>query len=644
MLGRYTLLERLGEGATAEVFRARAAGPEGFEKIVVIKRLHADVSRRGEDPQRYLRMLVDEARVTASLHHPNIVQTYELGEADGGYYIVMEYVDGVDLWSLLGACARERRRIPIELVLYMIGDVCKGLAYAHAATSPAGEPLGIVHRDVTPANVLLSRHGDVKLADFGVARTGVAARSPTDPRANLRGKLAYLSPEQVTGGAVDHRSDLFSLGIVLYEALTLRRLFAAKLAGQTLARIKAADIEPRLRKHPDLPEPIRAVLRRTLARSPDDRYESAEVLHEALLDFLFEQRLRVSRRKLRQFVAEATGDAAPATCPPTVRRAPTPPPPRDEAKLGASVFKLRAEDGSVFGPVTYDNLCHLVRSHAVAPAERVSVDGGPWVSASQVTGIRRMEPVLFDEADGPARLEGRFDRHDIPRLLLRLATEAARGKLALRHGSVLKQVWLQAGAPVHVSSNLKEELLGPYVVAKAGVSEADLIRASALVRGTDGFLGEALVSLGVLPPHQLFRLLQDQLRDKLLQLFAWREGRFAFYDGEDPPDGMPQMRHNLIGLVTAGVRQHMSPRDLWAWYSERLGHSIHLARLPPISHHALQLNARESRFAAALRNGAGLRQLAERLGGAPDDRATLLRVVYLFERAGLVRLTRPPRR
>ena len=222
LFGKYELLEKIGAGGMAEIYRARARGVEGFEKILCVKKILPVYAKN----RAFIEMLVAEAKLSSLLQHANVVQIYDLGQQEGLFYIVMEYVHGCDLLQLLTACTQRKERIPTELALFVISEVAKGLAYAHTATDRRGRPLNIIHRDVSPSNVLLSFDGDVKVVDFGVARADLESQEEDEggkKSSALKGKLGYMSPELVTGGEIDHRSDIFALGIVLWEALTLRR-------------------------------------------------------------------------------------------------------------------------------------------------------------------------------------------------------------------------------------------------------------------------------------------------------------------------------------------------------------------------------------------------------------------------------------
>jgi hypothetical protein len=290
-LGRYQLLRRLARGGMAELFLARATGLEGFEKLVVVKRILPVHAAEGE----MVRMFLQEARLAATLHHPNIAQVYDIGEAAGAYFFSMEYVDGVDLRWL------NQQVVPVEQVVAIAIGTAAGLHYAHERTDARGHPLGIVHRDVSPSNVLVGRDGIVKLVDFGIAR---AADHRHDTRPGmLRGKVAYMSPEQCRGQPLDRRSDLFSLGTVLYELATGTRLFDEESDLATMNRIAAGDVPPPSARRPGFPRRLEAVLLRALAADRQRRYQTAQELQLELESWARDEKMVTSPLALAQWLA-----------------------------------------------------------------------------------------------------------------------------------------------------------------------------------------------------------------------------------------------------------------------------------------------------------------------------------------------------
>ncbi|WP_437530647.1 protein kinase [Sorangium sp. So ce726] len=305
--GRYRLLERLGEGGMAEVFKAKSFGVEGFEKVLVIKRILPKLAEQG----RFVDMFVHEAKLAVRLSHANIVQVFDLGRVDHpngdptSYFIAMEYVPGLDLATLLARCRRAKRPIPLAMAVFMTAEIAKALDHAHRRRDEQSRPLGIVHRDISPQNILLSWEGEVKVTDFGIAK---ATQSMTDEEVGenragrIRGKLAYMSPEQSRAGAIDGRSDLFSLGTVLYEMLAGSNPFAAPTAFEIMRRLQASEYPPLALVRPDVPRSLVDVVSTMLAKNPEDRFPDAGRLHEALLGFFYATAERFGANDLAEFL------------------------------------------------------------------------------------------------------------------------------------------------------------------------------------------------------------------------------------------------------------------------------------------------------------------------------------------------------
>ncbi|MEN9784937.1 MAG: hypothetical protein RLZZ299_201 [Pseudomonadota bacterium] len=278
--GRYQLLERLAAGGMAEVFLARSFGAEGFERRVVIKRILPELASN----PRFVANFVNEAKLCAVLNHPNVVSVHDLGKVGEEPYIAMEYIHGRDLAQVMRVLRRDGAVVPPDVAASIAASAARGLAHAHGRTTPEGRPLAIVHRDVSPHNILVSFDGSVKLVDFGIARLegGDGAAAPGG------GKFAYMSPEQASGGALDGRSDVFSLGVVLYELLSGRRLFAEGDADEKRRAVIACALPPMREALPDVPGPLCDLLDGMLARDRDSRTPSADAVEELLRAWLFE--------------------------------------------------------------------------------------------------------------------------------------------------------------------------------------------------------------------------------------------------------------------------------------------------------------------------------------------------------------------
>jgi serine/threonine protein kinase len=269
-IGRYRLLGRIGEGGMAEVYRAVMMGPEGFERELVLKRILPRLSASGD----FKTMFVREAKICAQMTHPNIIQIYEFGQADGGYFIAMESVQGVTLREALTTLRKEERAMPHMIAADVTRQICIGLDYAHTLHGPDGAPLEIVHQDISPTNIMLAFTGTVKILDFGIARAAEFAEEEAK-KGLIKGKVSYLSPEQIYVRPFDARADIFALGVVFHEMLTGRRLFQSKNDITKMRELLAAPILPPSAIDAMIPRELDRIVMKALAIDPQDRFQSA---------------------------------------------------------------------------------------------------------------------------------------------------------------------------------------------------------------------------------------------------------------------------------------------------------------------------------------------------------------------------------
>jgi serine/threonine protein kinase len=304
MRDRYTITERLDHGGMAEVFRGVAESMEGFKKSVAIKRILPNLTKN----QKFVSMFLDEARLSLFLQHANIVQVFDISRTpDNAYFLVMEFVDGCNLKSLIERQKAKNKRIEVAHTIYMMMECCKALTYAHSLEHPeTNEPLGIVHRDISPPNILLSKNGEIKLVDFGLAKANSAVES-TDPGV-VKGKFSYLSPEAASGLEVDHRADVFAVGIILWELFTGRRLFYGDTDYQTVELVRQARVPSIAALNSEIEPELEQVVRKALARDPEERYQNANDLGDALAQYLFSRRMKVTARDISILVKDTQVD------------------------------------------------------------------------------------------------------------------------------------------------------------------------------------------------------------------------------------------------------------------------------------------------------------------------------------------------
>ncbi len=299
--GRYYLFEKIATGGMAEVYKAKLCSAHNFEMILVIKQILPQLAAN----EKFVEMFVDEAKISVNLRHQNIVQLYDFGRENENYFIAMEFVEGRDLKSLLAGLSKKRKFIPINIAVLIAQEVLKGLDYAHRKRDQEGRNMDIVHRDINPSNILISTNGEVKVTDFGIAKA--KNKMSTTLTGAIKGKYEYMSPEQASGEGFDHRSDIFSVGIVLHEMLTGRRLFRCKSEIETLEKIRKQAIPRPTELNSRVPVELDELIMKALSKDITGRPASAKSMHLELEDYLMKERTGV-RESLSDLMHEVFSD------------------------------------------------------------------------------------------------------------------------------------------------------------------------------------------------------------------------------------------------------------------------------------------------------------------------------------------------
>jgi serine/threonine protein kinase len=599
----------------AEVYLARREGPHGFEKLVALKRILPQFVR-DED---FVAMFVDEARVCARLSHPNIVQVFDFGEHEGDLFMAMEYVDGTTGAKLIRAAAGSGEEIPLDVTLHVVLSILRGLEYAHGARDDAGRPLNLVHRDVSPGNVLIDRSGAVKLTDFGIARATEFERR-TDA-GQLKGKLGYMSPEQVVGKELDARSDLFTLGIVFAEMVTLRPLFSGGRELDVLLRIRDADLSAIDRAGHRVPDDVRQVLYRALARDPYLRYPNATAFAEAIEEVVRRRRLQVGPSKLAAWAerlglvqseeveeeVDESGLRATAVLElETAQREAlrsedeksTQPPP-EARDVCPQIYKVRFVDGTVVGPLSYPRLIEMFATGRVPTGSAIARESGRYKDPRDYPELQRFvsSPALRWEDVWPKETidRGSIDRVLMPSRLFQYALRRETGVLILLDGPRRKKVYLVEGAPEFVASTERLELLGEYLVQRGQVLRMEVDMALAMLPRFGGRLGDALVGLGVLRPIELFRAIHEQTQARFLEVFDWRKGEAGFIRGARSHEETFPLGMDPFELVARGIRDGYSTSELAAILSPLNEEIIEPVPHPPMRFEAFRLEERQLR-------------------------------------------------
>lgn len=688
-LGEYELGRRLATGGMAEVYEARRVGVHGFAKRFALKRILPQL----KTDARMIEMFCDEARIHASLSHPNLVQVVDFGEHDGELFMAMEFVDGISVADLMARVAARRRTVALGAVLHIGREVLQGLAHAHAAGDDEGRALGIVHRDVAPSNILIGKNGEVKLGDFGIVRAALI-ESRTMP-GEIKGKIGYVSPEQAMGLGLDARSDLFSLAVVLSEMLVGQPLFPGQTEFEILSNLHAGNLQVLEIYGRHVPDDVKAILRKALAHRPDDRFGTATEFSSALesaarrhgeelgahvfAEWLIDLGLVAVRSTTHDMVERYRSPAATVPDSPEARGdRPSDVPFADEITLSAEeaehpadsvppelvhaairpkddprrrsgkhriesdpdpsvTYRMRRLGGTIVGPLGLAPLLEMIATGRIGPEVELSRMGGPFLPASALGELSRLaaRPAYrFHDPFGFRATDRKLvDRASLPRALFEIVIQRRSGLLGARNGREQKRLYFVDGALVFGASTDPDELLGARLLKAKLLERRELDRA--LERGwrRGRRLGEALIDEGYIRPSDLLRAVADQRRARLVTLCRWDAGELVFVDGAITGDDTLSPPGAPLGLVAGAV--------LEAYAAPELSRLLDAVRLVPLERapnasrieSALSIPPPEAAALARLGQGHSLAEVLSLEGqyGLPDARS--------IERAAFVGLS-----
>lgn len=645
--GPFVLETRLAVGGTAEVHVARPAEPGGdLPDRVVVKRLlpHmlAEPSARS--------MFDQEARLHASIRHENVVRVYFAGvdEATGEPFLALEHVDGVDGYRLLRRLNQDGRTLPPGIAVYIAREVLRALASAHTARDASGAPLHIVHRDVSPSNIYFSVDGRVKLGDFGIAHSSSRASMRSEAGNTLKGKYAYLAPEQVKGESADHRADLFSLAAVLTEMLLGEPLFSGGGQLAVLLAIRDCKLDVLESARHSLPKGLFDVLERALSKAPERRFATASELaarlapfesppHAAIPEIAALVRATQAAGASRELRAVSLPQAQPVrVSDPQLRKT-------SEYALESS-FVLTAE-GRILGPLEFAQLIEAIATGEIGERDQVNYAGTGLKPLQEIGDLARFLPPSTSTARGALDpglpvFQGELSDVGMLPLLMRVLQEGASGVLFAERGAgsgappMRKELYFQAGRLHHVASTNATELLGEYLVRRGKLAREELDLALGILPRYQGRMGDTLISLGLVDAVEIFRAIREQGRDRVADLFTWRAGRISFYRDRSAAHVEFPLELDLPQLMLAGLEAEMPgnvPLDRYR------GHLSRVLRLRPPSPGlvAVVWPASVSRLLVLLDRPLALRELL-RLGAQSGATAPeLLRAVEVLTVAGL---------
>jgi serine/threonine-protein kinase len=580
--GPFFLDARIAVGGTAEVYLARPATTgTSMPDRVVVKRLLPHFAR---DPQGQT-MFVREAKLHQAIQHENVVRVFQAGVDDTGEpYLAMEYVDGVDGYRLLRRMRQDNVMLSPALCVHVAREVLRALASVHCAKDPEkGGDLAIVHRDVTPSNIYLGKDGTAKLGDFGIARSLSRMTLRSEQGNVIKGKFAYLSPEQVAGENADQRADLFSLATVLSEMLLGKPLFPGSGQLAVLLAIRDCNISALTEAKSTMPAGLYEVLEKALAREPNNRYANATELANALEPFamgataaraeLAQLVRRVQRLTSTDTMLAVTADPRPLdSIPDFVEEEEAP---DSDAKTGEYSIEpsfVETRSGQKHGPWTFARLVEGIATGAVGREDRVSYMGQPWKKLDEITELARHLPSTTANTTNEVTGPGAPDFNDdlagarMVDVLMRVLARRETGVLFAErsgddHGETArKELYFVNGKLHHVASNSASELLGEYLVRRGKITRAELDLALAVLPRYNGRMGDTLISLGLVGPVDIFRAIREQGRDRVADLFLWKKGKITFYRGQQAAHVEFPLDQDLPSLMLAGL-EALQPTD-----------------------------------------------------------------------------------
>ena len=586
----------------AEVYEARRPGPRGFAKRVALKRILPQLAM----DQRLVRMFCAEARVHAALTHPNLVSVLDFGEAAGELYLVLEYVDGVALSEVMRAVIARKRALELGPALHIAREVAAGLAYAHQYRDDDDAPLGVVHRDVAPNNILLGRAGEVKLTDFGIVHS-TWSDVRTAP-GELRGKVGYVSPEQAQGQSVEARSDLFSLGVVLAEMLLGAPLIPGNSELEILKSLQARGWDSLSGLVSKVPLPVIHLLQRLLAKAPRNRPASAAIVAEELDKLQTTHGVRTSAHGLSLWLADLgivriesnvrvtpSRDDSPYQPPPVdapraeqativdadalkpiVIALPAPNFPEDGPTVNRPVgngtptlrYRLRRPGGEVIGPLSLASVLSMLATARAGLDSELARENGPFYKLSRAFELTRLAARPLYRFFDPIALLA-TERHPVERAtlashLLRLAAARRTGLLVYRLGAEQRRIYFEAGVPAAMASTEPAELLGAQLVRSESVSAADLERVLESGYRSGCSLGESLVRAGLLSNERLNQCLTEQRVRRLTAVCRASSGELFFVEGASSGEPPLAAAQKPLGVLVEALRAAYPEEELLA--------------------------------------------------------------------------------
>jgi eukaryotic-like serine/threonine-protein kinase len=540
--GIYLLESRLAVGGTSEVYLARPPKGAPLPDQIIVKRplpqFQGDTSWNA--------MFAREARLQAMVRHPNVVRVFETGEVNGEPFLAMEHVQGIDGDRLARRLRQESARFSFALATHVACEVLAALESVHDAKDDEGRLLGLLHRDVTPSNVYFSQQGDVKLGDFGLAHSQHKNTFRSETGNTLKGKFAYLAPEQVAGDPVDHRADLFSLAVLYAEMLLGKPLFSQGGQLAVLLAIRDGKTDGVDELLGNIPAGLYDALKQALARVPGDRHPNAAAFRKALLPFAtpLSEAKKLLSEKVRWVQSNPTARAMQAVRPSDPSGA------RDSSPevMGTATMRFHIPPvdailagGKKIGPLSFAELVEALATGTIGRGDLVNYRNEGMKPVESYEELARFLPTTTartDQVDAitPPDYDVPFSLTGLLEVLAHVHTHQGTGVLfaqrmasAAQPKSIRKELYFREGLLHHVASNDASELLGEYLVRRGDLAREELDMALAVLPRYQGRMGDTLIALGLVSPVAVFRAIREQGRDRVSSLFRWQDGTLTFY-------------------------------------------------------------------------------------------------------------------
>jgi hypothetical protein len=599
--GEYKLIKKLAASASSEIFLGIPQSGSMSGKPVVVKRLLPEIARTGI----FNDLLSNEARLGGLINHPNIVKIFEYGSVQDELYLAMEYVDGLDLWRFMRRMRKVNKYILEIQGLYITAEVLKALQYLHGLRDESGSAIGIVHHDVSPSNILISRIGEVKLGDFGIAFAQHKELPDSEKKIRFRGKVHYISPEQIKGQSADPRSDIFAVGVVMAELLTGKKPFEGPTDLSVLINIKDGRSRIFTDSLQSIPKPLATIMRRSLANNPDERYQRAGEMLSAIeqhagSEKLFDAGLRLGEM-INALIRE--GDMTPAprpapmfVAPRAVGRGPSAfevPEIGDAASIlpvegildtgeimseptpihPVKEYLVKKADGQILGTLPMSAIIESIIADRIREDDLVAIGGKPFQPVSVLPEFAKHLPSVTPTArihtiGQPDRRGIVCQEESVARTFYGFYRKKDTGLMIFECASVRKEIYIEEGSPSYASSNLAGELLGEFLVKKGFINRMELELALAMMDRFSGHLGDTLIGLDILDSITLLNAITEQIKARIFDIYTWETGAFSFFKNAKYMKEGFRLAADPLELIRDGYVLAAKDEEIEAWFED----------------------------------------------------------------------------